>query len=62
MVGQTQVVVGAKADHLPAVGFQLGLLGRGDDPLGFEQASFFEQFDLMVEVGQVAGIHGDLLS
>ncbi len=62
VVGQAQVVVGAEADHILAVGLHLGLLGRGDDALSLVEPGLLQQLDLAGQVGQVGRIHGGLLS
>ena len=57
MVGQTQVVVGAKVEHLPAANSDGGALRRGNDALLLVEAGVADSCEFGCEArGQ--GVHG----
>ena len=55
MIGQAQIVVGAKVDHLTVVDSDRATVGRGDEPFLFHQALCVDLGKGIADVGQETG-------
>jgi hypothetical protein len=54
MIRETQIVVGAKVEHDPAIGgLNAGVLRSHDDALGFAQAGGFDFAQRLLEMSEV---------